>query len=87
MIRTAMGPLLAELRSMDCAALERRLGLNAEELRNRTNGVVEFDAEELMVVARWLGRPMSAVFAAFDGLFRTPDKGADTGVEGFGDLP
>lgn len=87
MVRTAMGPLLAELRSVDCAALEKRLSLSAEELHNRISGVVEFNVAELMVVARWLGRPMSAVFAAFDGLFCTPDQGTDTGVEGFGNLP
>lgn len=86
MIRTAMDPLLAELRSMDCAALGERLGLNAQELHDRLQGVVEFNVWELMVTARWLGRPMSVLFAAFDSLFSPAGKLSHGDSESLGDL-
>lgn len=86
-VRIAMGPLLEELRGMDCASLGERLGLDAKELHDRLIGVVEFNVVELVGTARWLGRQPSVVMAAFDSLFNPLKQGTDRGVEGLGDLP
>lgn len=68
MVGLALDPLIAELRTSDRENLCELLDFSSHELETRLLGDQQFSVPELMVIARWLRRPISAVLAPLDGL-------------------
>ena len=68
MPRVALAPFLAELRASNRENLCELLGFSATELDACLDGDAQFSVPELMAIARWMRRPISAVLAPLDGI-------------------